>query len=60
MLEKIITALEPFAIPLVIFAGASMANWVQFTNSYTVGVATVFAGVLLMVKHLLVQITNKG
>lgn len=59
MLDKIITALEPFAVTVIILAGASMTHWVQFTNTYAVGVATVFCGILLMLKHLIAQITTK-
>lgn len=58
MLNKIVTALEPFALTVIILAGASLAGWVKFTNTYVVGVATVFCGILLTVNHVRKQITK--
>lgn len=56
MFEKLITAIEPFALTLIIIAGASLAGWIDFSNKYAVGVATVFFGTMLVVKHVYSQI----
>lgn len=58
MLEKVITAIEPFAFTLVILAGANLAGWVKFSNTYVVGVAIVFCGILFTVKHVYVQLKS--
>lgn len=58
MLEKIVTAIEPFALTIIVLAGASLAGWVHFTNSSIIGVATVFAGVLLVLVHVVKQVTK--
>lgn len=63
MIEKVITAVEPFAITLIIVAGASLAGWVNFSNKFPVGVAVVGFGILLLVKHVYQQVhtsTKKG
>lgn len=52
MLNKLITAIEPFALTLIILSGASLAGWITFSNSDIVGIVTVFAGVLLVIKHV--------
>lgn len=59
MLNKLVTALEPFAFTIIILAGASLAGWVQFTNRDIVGIVTVFCGVLLVINHVAKQITNQ-
>lgn len=61
MFEKLIAAIEPFALTLIVIAGASLAGWIHFSNQYVVGVATVFFGILLTVKHVFTQVrdTNK-
>lgn len=56
MFEKLITSLEPFGFTVIILAGATLAGWVEFTNSYVVGVATVGFGILLVLKHLVLQV----
>lgn len=55
MLDKIITTLEPFAIGLVILAGASLAGWVKFSNPYVVGIGATAAGILLMLGYAVKQ-----
>lgn len=50
--EKIVTSIEPFAFTMVIVSGASLAGWVDFSNKYAVGIAVVFFGILLMLKHI--------
>lgn len=57
MFNKLVTSIEPFAFTLIILAGASMAGWVQFTNSDIVGIAVVFFGSLLIIKHIWAHIT---
>jgi hypothetical protein len=58
MLNKFITAIEPFALTIIILAGASLAGWVTFTNHYVVGVATVACGILLTVNHVYKQLSK--
>lgn len=58
MLEKTVNAVEPFALTVIVLAGASLAGWISFTDKYIVGVATVFCGILLVVNHVFKQITN--
>ena len=52
MFNRLVTSIEPFAFTLIILAGASMAGWVQFTNNDIVGIALVFFGSLLIIKHI--------
>ena len=63
MLDKIVTAIEPFALTIIVLAGASLAGWVTFVNKEVVGIATVFCGILLIVNHISKQVrtpkTNK-
>jgi len=62
MLNKFVTAIEPFALTIIILAGASLAGWINFTNKYVVGIVTVFCGILLVVNHIYKQMskpTNK-
>lgn len=58
MLEKVVTALEPFALTVIVLAGASLAKWVTFVNTYVVGVATVACGILLIVNHVYKQVAS--
>lgn len=59
MFDKILNAVEPYALTLIVLAGASLAGWVEFTNHVVVGYATVFCGILLVVKHFYQTITKK-
>ena len=59
MFEQLTTALEPFGFTVIILAGATLAGWVKFTNSYVVGVATVGFGILLVIKHIVLQVQNQ-
>jgi hypothetical protein len=59
MLDKFITAIEPFALTVIVLAGASLAGWVTFTNTKVVGIAAVFCGILLIVRHVYVRVTAK-
>lgn len=51
-LDRFLLSIEPFALTLVILAGANLAGWVQFSQRDIVGTVTVFFGVLLMIKHV--------
>jgi hypothetical protein len=56
MFDKFTTAIEPFAITLIMVAGASLAGWLQFSNKYTVGVVVVLIGIMLMLKHIVQRV----
>lgn len=58
MFNKFITSIEPFALTLIVLAGMSLAGWLQFTNHAIVGVATVFVGVLLVIRHITLQMSS--
>jgi hypothetical protein len=59
MIDKLIEAIEPFALTLIIFTGATMAGWVKFSNERYVGYAVVFFGILLFIKHVMSRIKAK-
>jgi hypothetical protein len=59
MYEKTINAIEPFALTMVILSGANQAGWVQFTNSGIVGYITVLVGVMLVINHIVRQVSTK-
>lgn len=59
MLDKILNAIEPFALGVIVLAGASLAGWVTFTNAHAVGVAAVFCGILLIGKYLIQSVRNQ-
>lgn len=59
MFEDILDAIEPFALGLVLFAGAALAGWVNFTNSYPVGVATFGFGTLLIIAYVIRRVKSK-
>lgn len=53
MFDKIMDAITPLALTLIVLAGMSLAGWVQFTSgAYIVGIVTVFAGILLLVTDI--------
>lgn len=56
MLNKIISALEPFMAVVVILAGATLTGAVKWTNPKPVGIITVFCGILLTVNHIYKQL----
>lgn len=48
MFDKIIDAITPFALGLIVLAGLSLAGWVTFNGKEAIiGVVVVFAGILL-------------
>jgi hypothetical protein len=55
--ERFIGTIEPFALTVIILAGANLAGWVTFTNNYWVGISTVFCGILLVVTHIVSQMS---
>jgi hypothetical protein len=59
MFERITKSITPFALMLVLLAGASLTGWVNFSNQYVVGVATVFAGIILVIAHVAEQVKAK-
>ena len=59
MLDKFVDAIEPFALGIIVLAGAQLAGWVTFTNSKAGGIAAVFCGILLIVRHVYVRVTAK-
>lgn len=59
MFDKIMQGLEPFAVTLIIFAGASMAGWVKFSNTRAVGIAVVFFGFVFILKYIVRQVKDK-
>lgn len=56
MFERFVKAITPFALTLIIIAGASLASWIQFSNKYAVGVLVVFFGILLTVSYIVGEI----
>lgn len=59
MVESVIEALEPFALTLIIFAGAYMLGWVKFTNPKAVGYAVLFSSILLFTRHVIARVKSK-
>lgn len=59
MFEKLVTAIEPFGISIVILAGAVLANWIPISNQYPVGIVVVVFGIMLMVNHVVKQLKNQ-
>lgn len=60
MFERFVTAIEPFALTLIILSGAALAGWIQVSNHYPVGVATVFCGMLLVVRYIARQMKTEN
>lgn len=59
MFDKIVTAIEPFALTVIILSGASLAGYVKFTNSDIVGTVAVFSGFLLVINHIVKQVSKQ-
>lgn len=59
MFEDILEAIEPFALGLILFAGASLAGWVTFTNTFPVGVATFAFGIILIIAYIIRRVKSK-
>lgn len=58
MFDRIVTAIEPFGLTLVILAGANLAGWLEFSNRDIVGIVVVFVGVLLVLNHIFKQVAS--
>lgn len=56
MFEKIVTAIEPFALTVVVIAGFVLCDRVQVADRVIVGYATVFVGVSLIIVHVVKQV----
>jgi hypothetical protein len=58
MFNKFVKAIQPFGLALIIFCGAAQAGWVIFTNNAIVGITTVGIGTLLIINHVVLEITR--
>lgn len=59
MFEAVTTALEPYALALVVFAGLILAGRIPITDNVIVGIATTFIGVALIIVHVIKQVKEK-
>lgn len=55
MFEKIVNAVEPFGLTMVVIAGLVLSNRMQVSNRDIVGYATIFIGVALIIVHITKQ-----
>lgn len=55
MFEKIVTAIEPFGLTMVVIAGLILSDRVQVADRVIVGYVTVFVGVSLIIIHVTKQ-----
>jgi hypothetical protein len=60
MYDKIVTALEPFGLTMVVIAGLILDNRVQVANHDIVGVIVVFVGVALIINHVVKQVRQSS
>lgn len=58
MFEKIVTAVEPFGLTMVVIAGLVLAKRVEIADSVIVGYVTIFVGAALIVVHITRQVTS--
>lgn len=58
MFEKLVTAVEPFGLTVVVLAGLTLTGRIQFADSGIVGYVTIFVGAALIVLHVWRQIRN--
>lgn len=56
MFEKIVTAVEPFGLTMVVLAGLILADRIQIADRAIVGYVTIFVGAALIVVHVTRQI----
>jgi len=59
MFEKIVSAVEPFGLTMVVIAGLVLSNRIDVVDRDIVGYATVFVGVLLIITHVVKQIKSQ-
>lgn len=60
MFEKVVTAVEPFGLTMVVIAGLTLCDRVQVADRGIVGIVTVFIGVALIVVHIVKQIKTNN
>ena len=60
MFERIVKALEPFGLTVVIFAGLVLAERIELADRVIVGYATVFVGASLVVVHIINDIKRES
>lgn len=58
MFEKVVTAVEPFGLTMVVIAGLILSDRIQVADRGIVGVITVFIGVALILVHIIKQIKS--
>lgn len=58
MFERIVNAVEPFALTMVIIAGLILSGGIKVANSHTVGYATIFVGVCLVIVYIGKELRN--
>jgi hypothetical protein len=56
MFEKIVTAVEPFGLTVVVIAGLVLSGRINVADSDIVGIVTVFVGVSLIIVHVIKQV----
>lgn len=60
MFEKVVTAVEPFGLAMVVITGLTLGDRIQVADRGIVGIVTVFIGVALILVHITKQVkTNK-
>lgn len=52
MFERIVTAVEPFGLTMVVLAGLILADRIQIADRVIVGYVTVFVGAALIIVHI--------
>jgi hypothetical protein len=52
MFEKIVTALEPFALTMVVIAGLILTNRIQIIDHGIIGYVTIVIGAALIIVHI--------
>ncbi len=55
MFERLVTAIEPFALTVVVISGLVLAGRVKVADSGIIGMVTVFVGVALIIVHVVKQ-----
>lgn len=58
MFEKIVTALEPFALTIIVIAGLVLSDRIQIADRGIVGTVTIFVGVSLIIVHVVKQVAT--
>jgi hypothetical protein len=58
MFERLVTAIEPFALTIVVISGLVLSGRVQVADRGIIGMVTVFIGVALIVIHIFKEVKN--